>query len=318
MLKLIQNEWMKIWRRPGTYVMVGILLLFIMLMSGFIKYQILKDEKNPDVDWKQTLQQETANLKTQYSEVQGVKNSHSEYLKKQIAINEYRIENNMNPNGSYSVWGFIQDNVDNIGVVGVFTIIIAAGIVASEFSWGTIKLLLIRPIKRTKILLSKYITTLLFGLFLIVILFTFSGIVGLILFGTPDENTPHLLYSDGKVKEQSMLIYLAISYSLKSITTLILVTMAFMVSAVFRNSSLAIGISLILMFMGTQLTMILASKFEWAKYIVFANTDFMQYIDGTPMVEGMTATFSTVMILLYLALFLILAFTVFKKRDVAA
>jgi ABC-2 type transport system permease protein len=318
MLKLIQNEWMKIWRRPGTYVMVGILLLIIMVMSGFIKYQESKEAKVVNDEWKAALQQETAMYQKDLKAMNGMKNGQSEWLEKTIAINEYRLEHDLNPNGPYSVWNFVTENAQNIEVAGLFTIIIAAGIVASEFSWGTIKLLLIRPIKRSKILLSKYVTTLLFGLFMIVILFGFSSLLGLILFGLPEETIPYLLYSDRKVVEQSMFMYLLTFYSLKSVSVFMLVTMAFMISAVFRNSSLAIGISLFLMFTGSQLTMLLSMKFDWAKYIVFANTDLMRYIDGSPLVEGMTMSFSVIMLILYLALFLVLAFTVFKKRDVAA
>ena len=65
-----------------------------------------------------------------------------------------------------------------------------------------------------------------------------------------------------------------------------LATMAFMLSAVFRNSSLAVGFSIFLLVMGNTATVFLAAKFEWTKYILFANTDLSQYMNGTPLVEG--------------------------------
>ncbi|MFL6556648.1 MAG: ABC transporter permease, partial [Bacillus sp. (in: firmicutes)] len=83
-------------------------------------------------------------------------------------------------------------------------------------------------------------------------------------------------------------------------------------------SSLAIGLSLFLLFTGAQFTLLLSLKFSWAKYILFANTNLMQYVEGAPMVEGMSMSFSVLMLLLYFALFQSLAFIVFKKRDVAA
>jgi ABC-2 type transport system permease protein len=94
--------------------------------------------------------------------------------------------------------------------------------------------------------------------------------------------------------------------------------MAFMISSVFRNSSLAIGLSLFLLFTGAQFTVLLSIKFSWAKYILFANTDLMQYVDGTPMMEGMSMAFSVIILLIYFIVFQFLAFFVFKKRDVAA
>jgi ABC-2 type transport system permease protein len=153
---------------------------------------------------------------------------------------------------------------------------------------------------------------------MLVILFGLSTILGAILFGTPEHAVPYLNYSNGKVTEQNIFIHLLIYYGLKSITMIMLTTMAFMISSVFRNSSLAIGLSIFLLLAGGQVTQLLATKFDWAKYILFANTDLMQYFEGMPMVEGMTVTFSVIMLLLYFLLFQFLAFSVFKKRDVAA
>lgn len=204
-------------------------------------------------------------------------------------------------------------------LTGLFTIIIAAGIVANEFNWGTIKLLVIRPLSRFQILLSKYITVLLFGLGLLLFLFVGSTLLGLLFFGTGGDAAAnvHLVYKDGHVVEQSIIGYLAKTYLYESISAFMLATMAFMLSAVFRNSSLAVGFSIFLLVMGSTATGFLAMKFDWAKYILFANTDLTQYLDGTPLVEGMTMTFSIVMLVIYFVIFQMLAFGVFLKRDIA-
>ncbi len=110
-----------------------------------------------------------------------------DYYKKQIAINEYRIEHDIPFREKYNGWSFVKDSSELILLAGLFTIIVSAGIVASEFNWGTIKLLLIRPINRSKILLSKYLTVLLFALLLLVSLFVYSAILGTILFGLPEQ-----------------------------------------------------------------------------------------------------------------------------------
>ncbi|MDF2855949.1 MAG: hypothetical protein K0Q87_1800 [Neobacillus sp.] len=316
MLNLIRNEWMKIFRRPGTYVMIAILLLIVSITGAFMKYQENRTDQNHDEDWKTILVQENEALKSQL-ESSPIK-VEQDYYKKQIAINEYRIEHDIPFREKYNGWSFVKDSSELILLAGLFTIIVSAGIVASEFSWGTIKLLLIRPINRSKILISKYLTVLLFALLLVGSLFVYSAILGTILFGLPEQAIPYLNYFDGKVTEQPMFIYLINYYGLASIEMIMMATMAFMISSVFRNSSLAIGLSLTLMFMGSQLTALLSMKFTWAKYILFANTNLMQYFEGAPLVEGMTLTFSTIMILLYFVIFQFLAFYVFNKRDVAA
>ena len=55
----------------------------------------------------------------------------------------------------------IMDSAGIGSIVVLLTVIVAAGIVASEFSQGTIKMLLSRPVKRWKILTSKYLTVIL-------------------------------------------------------------------------------------------------------------------------------------------------------------
>lgn len=319
MIKLIQNELLKIFKRSGTYVMIGLLILIMTVVGAFVKYQEGGGTVPDNSEWKKGLQMENQSLKQDIVELEGlIPAEQINYFKQQIAINEYRIEKNLSPNVDYSVWEFVTDVIPIIDFAGMFTIIIAAGIVASEFNWGTIKLLLIRPISRGKILISKYLTVLLFAFVVIGICFGYSSILGLILFGGPDVASPYLNFSQGEVTEQSMFLHLLISYGLNSIGMLMLATMAFMISAVFRSSSLAIGISLFLMFTGGQLTSFIAMKYDWAKYILFANTDLTQYFEGYPLVEGMTLPFSIMMLVIYFVVFQLLAHIVFKKRDVAA
>jgi ABC-2 type transport system permease protein len=290
----------------------------ISVTGGITKYYQKNHEEKVNDKWKQEYQ---ADINSSKKDLTHIGNKHSQqanYIKRNIAMKEYQIKHNLSPNEDYSLWSFVNDSSGFISLAGLFTIIIAAGIVASEFSWGTIKLLLIRPIDRGKILAAKYISIIIFALLLLVILYSYSSILGVILFGTPDKAVPYLNYFDGKISEQSMALHLMISYGLKSINMIMLATAAFMISAVFRNSSLATGLSIALMFTGSSLTFLLASKFDWAKYILFANTDLTQYFEGTPMIEGMTLSFSIVMIVLYFILFQGFAFFVFKKRDVAA
>ncbi|OAT84351.1 hypothetical protein A6P54_03410 [Bacillus sp. MKU004] len=315
MLNLIKNEWMKIFKRVGTWVMLGILILIIGVVGAFTKYE---DSKVKETDnWKQELTAQVEGDKQVLSE-NGMDNYSKGMFEKNIAINEYRIKNDIEPNTKETVWTFVETNGFAVTLVGLFAIIVAAGIVASEFSWGTIKLLLIRPISRTKILLSKYITVILYGVTMLAILFAVSFLIGLILFGGTGQSV-HLAYIDGEVVEQNMVGYLIKTYLLKSIDVTMMATMAFMISTVFRSSSLAIGLSLFLLFMGSNATGLLAMKFDWAKYSLFANTDLTQYTGfSQPMVKGMTMGFSITMLLIYFAVFQLLAFFVFRKRDVAA
>jgi ABC-2 type transport system permease protein len=317
MPSLIVNEWIKIFKRPGTYVMIGLLVL-VVIATGILTKIYSDGNQTSNTQWEQQVKQQITEDQKQLSELPATAVTYKKNLERQIAINQYRLDHKIPPTQETTGWTFINDSTGLISFAGLFTIIVAAGIVASEFGWGTIKLLLIRPIKRYKILLSKYFTVILFGLLIMAILFGSAAILGFALFGAGDGNPAHLAYSNGSVVEQNMLLYLIKTYFLSSIDVLMITTMAFMISAVFRNSSLAVGLSIFLLLMGGQITTLIASRYEWAKYSLFANTNLNQYIDGVPLVEGMTVGFSIIMLLIYFIVFQLLAFGVFTKRDVAA
>src|SRR5690625_7461984 len=93
-------------------------------------------------------------------------------------------------------------------------------------------------------------------------------------------------------------------YGYQFVNLVMMATFAFMISTIFRNSALAIGIAIFLMMAGNQIVFFF-SEHAWAKYILFANTDLSQYVDGAEtMIEGMTLYFSNVVLFHYYYIFL--------------
>ncbi|MCS7460732.1 ABC transporter permease [Paenibacillus doosanensis] len=193
-------------------------------------------------------------------------------------------------------------------LVFLFSVIVAGDSVASEFTWGTIKLLLIRPATRSKILAAKYVSVVLLLVTLLLFLLIVSYFVGLLFFGL-----------SGPVAEQDSFPRMIQTYGIKFIDLLMYVTLAFMISAAFRSSSLAIGLSICLMFTANTIVLVLASlKYTWVKYILFANTDLSPYLLGDkPPIAGMTLGFSVTMLVLYWIVFYAVSWLLFTKRDVA-
>lgn len=301
---------MKIYRRMGNLIMIVLLIGFIGLTGILTK----TDKTKPVSDnWKQELKAENAAMQKTIKKEPMMK-SHYE---RSIALNEYRITHDIKPVDAKSQWSFVGESPDAIQFILIFTIIVAGGMVASEFSWGTIKLLLIRPVSRTTILASKYLSTMLYALLLIIITFVFAWLWGGVLFGFDFSPGTHLSYANGKVVEENIVWHMWKEYGFASILLLMMATFAFMMSTIFRNSSLAIGFSIFLSMSGTVAVQLL-SKYDWVKYILFANVDLKQYFDGTPLIKGMTLNFSLSVLAVYFVLFTALSWLVFKKRDVAA
>ncbi|TBL71109.1 ABC transporter permease [Paenibacillus thalictri] len=193
-------------------------------------------------------------------------------------------------------------------LVLIFSVIVAGDIVASEFTWGTIKLLLIRPASRSKILLSKYVAVVLFMLGMLVVTLICSYFIGLVFFGASGPTAGNVSFSR-----------ILGEYGLKAVDMLMAVTLSFMISSAFRSSSFAIGLSMFLMFMADPFVRILAMmQYGWVKFILFANTNLEVYFfGGKPMLQGMTLGFSVTMLVLYWILFYAVAWLLFTRRDVA-
>lgn len=313
MLKLIQNEWMKLWSKKATWIMTGLLVVAILGMLGLTKWiDTMSNYDEPD--WKTSVQGELTITKEQLGTTTLV-DSERERLEDKEKVLEYRLANSIEPLNGNSRESMIM-NSSGIGSIAVLlTVIVAAGIVASEFTQGTIKMLLSRPVKRWKILTSKYVTVILFGILLMLIGFIVS-IFGAYLFFQSGQGQ-ELVWNGKEVVEVSVwgkgLYILLLSFGNVFVTA----TFAFMIGSVFRSSSLAIGLSLFIYFMGSTLVMLLA-KYEVVKYIVFTHMDLTIYETDFRIVEGITMSFSLAVLAVYIVIFLIISYTTFIKRDITA
>lgn len=89
---------------------------------------------------------------------------------------------------------------------------------------------------------------------------------------------------------------------------------AFMISVLTRSSGGAIGISLFLALSG-NIALLAATRYNWAKYLLPANTDLYSISKNGSFIDGVTFPFASCMLLLYLFVFLCISYTVFLKRD---
>ncbi|TCP56022.1 ABC-2 type transport system permease protein [Tumebacillus sp. BK434] len=316
MFNLIRNENMKIYGRPRTWAMFAVLILAIIVQLVITDRFLAKPPEG--VDWKQEITQQTDGMRQALHDTNNMMPEASrKQLEAQIKMNEYAIEHNIAPY-EYTAWKFAESASGMIFLVTLFTVIVAGDIVATEFTWGTIKLLLIRPVSRTKILYSKYISTLLYALLMAVVLLVISFVLGGLVFGFSGVDQPFIYVDgDGVLHQMNMASKVLLSFGLEAVTLLMIVTIAFMISAAFRSSSLSISLSIFVMFAGSIVVQIL-SRYEWIKYILFANLDLSMYFMGMPLVEGMTLGFSVLMLAIYFVIMHVLAWTLFTKRDVAA
>ncbi|MCH4825362.1 ABC transporter permease [Planococcus halocryophilus] len=312
-VNLIWNEQIKLYAQKSTWVMfIAILAIAIGggLLTKFMGEEA--DFKEYGDNWRTELQEENAQLLADMEADEFLQFANPQI----IAENNYHLENNLKPR-PYDGWEYVLENSFLSSLISLFTIVVAAGIISNEFKWGTIKLLLIRPISRTKILFSKYVSVLIFALTLLLFLLVTSWIVGAILFGLNGLNPSIVQQQVAGFAQTGVIGEIVEGYGLSLVTLVMMATFAFMISAIFRSSGMAIGLAIFLMMAGNAIVAFLA-QYEWSKYILFANTNLKQYMDGgMPLNENMTLTFSVVVLVVYFIVFLGAAWTAFTKRDIA-
>lgn len=214
-------------------------------------------------------------------------------------------------------WTVFLTSTSLVTVVALLAIVIAGGIVSSEFSQGTVKFLLINPVKRWKILMSKYFTVITVGYIMLCILFVVMiPITGLML-GFDGFSTPYIYVSGGEVKEMPTLLYAAEQYLMKSVEMVVMSTLAFAISSLVRSTALAIGVSVFTMCIGSTVTKLLGQLGQdWARFLVFANTDLASISKGGSIFAQHSLTFAVGVLIAHMVVFLLTAWDGFTKRSV--
>lgn len=240
---------------------------------------------------------------------------------KTLNVSKYYIENNISNISSSDNRASLLDLFDNYELfILVFIIMIAGGIVSDEFSKGTIKMLLVRPYHRCKILLSKFIVCILMLIFIILFVAIGQFIVGGIILGFNSLSVPAIIYNyaTSQVQTMSIPMYIIITGLAKLPMYILLMTLAFACSTIFINTAVSIVIPL-LGYMGSSIINQLALVYDlkFVNYFVTPNWDLTSYFfGGIPQFEGLTIGFSISICLIYFAIMFVTSFTVFKNRNI--
>lgn len=236
-------------------------------------------------------------------------------------INKYIIENHVDLNKTNDLRGIFSNFFSEFGLfIIVIAVIIAGTIVSEEFNKGTIKLLLIKPYTRNKILFAKFITVLIMIIFSIIMVITMELIVGGIIFGFNSLSIPIVEYnvSTNMIQEINVFAYMGTEILMTLPIVILLATLSFALNTIFTNAPIAIALPL-LGYMGTSVINQLAIKYniDFLRYFVTLNWNFTEYLYGKmPLMEGLTIEFSSLICLLYFLVMIIPTFIIFKKKNI--
>ena len=268
----------------------------------------------------QTANTSLANFKNIEELTYQEKLEYNSYLEDQ-AESRYILETGKDIYNTNSLKGILENFYSQFGIFLIVVVVMIAGtIVSEEFNKGTIKLLLVKPYTRNKILMAKAITTLIMIIFIIVVTLVMQILIGGIIFGFDSLSEPVVAYNfnTNTMEEMNIFANLGVQTLTQLPMIILLATLAFAISTLFTNSTLAITISL-LGFMSASIINQLAIGYDlqFMKYFVTMNWDLSIYANGAlPYMEGMSMTLSIIICVIYFLIMMIPTFVVFKKRNI--
>ncbi len=321
---LVQNETIKIIKKKRFYVVLLVLLVLVPMFTYAQMRQAQENRTKFGEDWRVELQQAITDNQNSLGSDR-VPEEWKKYRRVFVQQMQYYLENDVNPNEPGGVT-FTREFLDNSSSLFIPLLImtIASDLVSAERTGGTIKMLLTRPIRRWKVLLSKLITLTMFVSLIVVSTFIISYVISGAAFGYSGFNIPVFTgFQPGdtgtdmsSVHAVAQWQFILMQMGLIWFVGLTVGLLAFMVSVLVRSTAASIVIMMAALIAGTILTN-MAAAWSTAKYLFMVNLGLTNYLSGSPApIEGMTLPFSLGVLAVWALASVIVSFAVFTKRDV--
>jgi ABC-2 type transport system permease protein len=324
-LTLVSIENTKLWKRLSTKIMLGILVVIIIAATSLIKAYDVSQKNNTQnttsvsENWKADTQAkveaEKASVKELESQNNKMQKTSIDSMKKTIAEDEYRINNNIKPEAQANIWIRSSSTV-YVNLIILFLMITCAAVIAGEFSEGTMKMMITRPFSRNEILTAKLASVLLYGLLLHVIAFVLNFFMQGIFYGFSGIGATELLWAGTNIVVIPAALRAACIFGLDFLSIIVYALFAFALSAITRSRSIATGFSLFMCLAGSGILVILATLFDWGKFLPFVTVSFSTYVSNGVGISDTTLVFALIINLIYSIIFCAAGYLVFNKRDI--
>lgn len=172
-------------------------------------------------------------------------------------------------------------------IICILSAIVGGALVSKEFSTGTIRLLLIKPVKRYKVLLSKFVMLLISSFGFLLISFISTTITAGILYGFSDLGISVVSSNLGSPMVTPFFGVLASLLFIAFINVLFISSLAFAISTIFKNTALSVGLSCLLTASTPFTFVIFNSKGNLLNYLPTSYLNLVEVVNKT----GMIGTF---------------------------
>lgn len=196
----------------------------------------------------------------------------------------------------------------------IITAILCGGIVASEHKNGTIRLLLTKPYKRYKVLLSKLIVMIFIFLGIYLTSVVINYLLGGIIYGFNSYSIPLVFNNNAVITTSPYLLFILKNTLYEISISLLFLVILFSLSSITLLSTPSVVIIMILIFISFVLPYVVSFNSIFT-YIPFVLLNFQEVIFGTSFVS-VNINNSVIFSLIYMFIILIMTFIIYCKRDI--
>ena len=238
-----------------------------------------------------------------------------------VKVNEYILKNKQNINKENSLNYELRTIIEDYEFfIVILILMVASTIICEEFNKGTIKLLLIKPYSRGKILISKYCTCLFILLLTICFLILIQLGIGTYLFKTESLKLPVIVYHFSKKEliEYTIWQYMLIRILSRLPFYILLLTISFTLSTFFTSTVVSIMIPMIIyLFDSIIINIGIKYKITIIKYLLNPNWHFEKYLFGnTNEIASITIKESIIICIVYFVVLSICTILYFQKKNI--
>lgn len=287
------------------------------------KYDIAPDLSDEDLFLESYYSTKISYLNTDFTKTEKYsKEREKEQIKSDYEIAKYKIENGIFTSDYDEVSWLVQYEFTNVIFFAIILIIIIAStILSEEMSKGTIKQLMIRPYKREKIILSKYLTCII----VLIAFLVFYGICAAISYSLAMKNgtsifDPIIIYN---LNTESIMKISAIKAIFNNFLAtlpgyLIILTLSFFIGTLVENSSTAVVTSFVTYYLSSFLVN-MASLYSTkiTKFLPQMCWDLTDFLYGyKPNIESLPISGCIIICLITFILLFTGSIIVFKNKDI--
>ena len=331
MLKLMENEIMKTIHKKRLIVVILTVAVLVSLFAYGEFYrsqrvnQRIADRLGAEFtqDWRVFTEQQLIDIQRR------MENPYlTEDRKNRLTLEaeqlQYYLDKGINPNVTGSATFtrlFMEQSI--VLFLPLLVMILVSDLISGEFSGRTIKLLLTRPVSRRKILTAKLLTMGILITLLLVIIFSVSALISVMVFGQGGWSAPvttGFTVVDGRLGFEStsnvpQWLYIMMIYSLAWFVAQVVGLLTVMLSVLTKNTGITIGLMMATLIAGSILSFFVE---DWPaiKYFFVVHLNLINYLSGGFQALTMEFGFSMMVLAAWGAMATIISYWVFHKQDV--